>query len=62
MMVPTGRLIVLRNTEKQHLMRAIAYLNLAGPCSAPILGPPLGGSDHHLRVLRWIFLLKVRSA
>jgi MFS family permease len=26
LMVPTGRLIVLRNTEKQHLMRAIAAM------------------------------------
>jgi EmrB/QacA subfamily drug resistance transporter len=58
MMVPTGRLIVLRNTEKQHLMRAIAYLTWPA-LSAPILGPPLGGLITTYASWRWIFLLNV---
>ena len=58
MMVPTGRLIVLRNTEKQHLMRAIAYLTWPA-LSAPILGPPLGGLITAYASWRWIFLLNV---
>jgi EmrB/QacA subfamily drug resistance transporter len=58
MMVPTGRLIVLRNTEKQHLMRAIAYLTWPA-LSAPILGPPLGGLISTYASWRWIFLLNV---
>jgi EmrB/QacA subfamily drug resistance transporter len=58
MMVPTGRLIVLRNTEKQHLMRAIAYLTWPA-LSAPILGPPLGGLITTYASWRWIFLLNI---
>jgi EmrB/QacA subfamily drug resistance transporter len=58
MMVPTGRLIVLRNTEKQHLMRAIAYLTWPA-LSAPLLGPPLGGLIATYASWRFIFLLNV---
>lgn len=58
MMVPTGRLIVLRNTEKQHLMRAIAYLTWPA-LSAPILGPPLGGLITTYASWRWIFFLNI---
>jgi len=58
LMVPTGRLIVLRNTEKHHLMRAIAYLTWPA-LSAPILGPPLGGLITTYASWRWIFLLNV---
>ena len=58
LMVPTGRLIVLRNTEKQHLMRAIAYLTWPA-LSAPILGPPLGGLITSYASWRWIFLLNI---
>jgi MFS family permease len=49
---------VLRNTEKQHLMRAIAYLTWPA-LSAPILGPPLGGLITTYASWRWIFLLNV---
>jgi EmrB/QacA subfamily drug resistance transporter len=58
LMVPTGRLIVLRNTEKQHLMRAMAYLTWPA-LSAPILGPPLGGLITTYASWRWIFLLNI---
>jgi EmrB/QacA subfamily drug resistance transporter len=58
MMVPVGRLIVLRNTEKQHLMAAIAYLTWPG-LAAPLLGPPLGGLIATYTSWRWIFLLNV---
>jgi len=58
MMVPVGRLIVLRNTEKQHLMAAIAYLTWPA-LAAPILGPPLGGLITTYASWRWIFLLNV---
>jgi EmrB/QacA subfamily drug resistance transporter len=58
MMVPTGRLVVLRNLEKQHLMRAIAYLTWPA-LSAPILGPPLGGLITTYASWRWIFFLNV---
>ncbi len=42
MMVPVGRLVVLRATAKPDLMNAIATLTWPG-LSAPLLGPPLGG-------------------
>src|ERR1700742_2534793 len=42
MMVPVGRLIVLRNTEKEHLIRAIAFLTWPA-LTPPGIGPPLGG-------------------
>jgi EmrB/QacA subfamily drug resistance transporter len=42
MMVPVGRLVVLRSTEKSDLMRAIALLTWPA-LTAPLLGPPLGG-------------------
>jgi EmrB/QacA subfamily drug resistance transporter len=58
MMVPTGRLVVLRGLEKQHLMRAIAYLTWPA-LSAPILGPPLGGLITTYASWRWIFFLNV---
>jgi EmrB/QacA subfamily drug resistance transporter len=58
MMVPVGRLIVLRNTEKQQLMAAIAYLTWPG-LAAPLLGPPLGGLITTYASWRWIFLLNL---
>src|ERR1700712_4064953 len=42
MMVPVGRLIVLRNTPKERLTQAIAYISWPG-LSALVLGPPIGG-------------------
>jgi len=58
MMVPVGRLVVLRNTEKRELVRAIALITWPG-LAAPILGPPIGGiiTDH--ANWRWIFFLNV---
>jgi EmrB/QacA subfamily drug resistance transporter len=58
MMVPVGRLLVLRTTEKRHLMVAIAYLTWPA-LMAPILGPPLGGFITTYANWRWIFFLNV---
>jgi len=58
MMVPVGRLVVLRSTEKRHLMRAIAYLTWPA-LTAPILGPPLGGLITTCVGWRWIFFINV---
>jgi EmrB/QacA subfamily drug resistance transporter len=58
MMVPVGRLIVLRNTEKQHFVRMIAYLTWPA-LAAPVVGPPLGGVITEYSSWPWIFLLNV---
>ncbi len=50
MMVPVGRLAVLRTTEKTALVGAIALLTWPA-LAAPVLGPPLGGLADHLRVV-----------
>jgi EmrB/QacA subfamily drug resistance transporter len=58
MMVPVGRLIVLRETEKKDLIRAIAYLTWPA-LSAPLLGPPLGGYITAYASWHWIFFINV---
>jgi EmrB/QacA subfamily drug resistance transporter len=58
MMVPVGRLIVLRMTAKQHLVRVIAYLTWPA-LVAPVIGPPLGGFITTYSSWHWIFLLNV---
>ena len=42
MMVPVGRLVVLRATAKADLIHAIAYLTWPA-LAAPIIAPALGG-------------------
>lgn len=58
MMVPVGRLVVLRGAEKRGLVRAIATLVWPG-LVAPILGPPVGGLITTWWSWRWIFFLNV---
>ncbi|MES2462088.1 MAG: MFS transporter, partial [Armatimonadota bacterium] len=58
MMVPVGRLVVLRNTPKRDFVTAIAYITWPG-LVAPVLGPPLGGFITTYLSWRWIFLLNI---
>jgi EmrB/QacA subfamily drug resistance transporter len=58
MMVPVGRLVVLRTTEKADLMRAIATLTWPG-LTAPLFGPPLGGFIAEHLHWRFIFLVNI---
>ncbi|WP_244825251.1 MFS transporter [Caballeronia sp. TF1N1] len=58
MMVPVGRLAVLRATPKNDLMRAIAIITWPG-LVAPVIGPPLGGFITTYSSWRWIFYLNV---
>ena len=58
MMVPVGRLVVLRVTEKRNLMQAISYITWPG-LAAPVLGPPLGGFITTYSSWRWIFYLNI---
>lgn len=50
LMVPVGRLAVLRTTPKHQLIKAIATLTWPA-LVAPIIGPPLGGLHNPLRQL-----------
>lgn len=58
MMVPVGRLVVLHNTEKKDMIRAIAYITWPG-LLAPVIGPVLGGFFTTYVTWRWIFFLNV---
>ena len=58
MMVPVGRLVVLRTTERQNLVHSIAYITWPG-LVAPILGPPVGGFITTYASWHWIFFLNV---
>ncbi|MCW2598837.1 MAG: family efflux transporter permease subunit [Frankiales bacterium] len=58
MMVPVGRLTVLRIIDKQDLIRAIAYLTWPA-LLAPVLAPALGGVIVTYASWRWIFLVNV---
>ena len=58
LMVPVGRLIVVRSTEKSRLMQAISTITWPG-IVAPVIGPPLGGFITTYASWRWIFLLNV---
>jgi EmrB/QacA subfamily drug resistance transporter len=58
MMEPEGRLIVLRNTPKDQLTQAIAYITWPG-LTALVLGPPLGGFITTYASWHWIFFLNL---
>ncbi|MCV7419503.1 MFS transporter [Mycobacterium yunnanensis] len=58
MMVPVGRLAVLRFSGKANLMRAIALLTWPA-LTAPVVAPVLGGAIASLGSWRWIFLVNV---
>lgn len=58
MMVPVGRLIVLRVTPKEKLTQAIAYITWPG-LTALVIGPPLGGFITTYASWHWIFFLNL---
>src|SRR3954470_11021099 len=58
MMVPVGRLVVIRTTDKTDLVRAIAYLTWPA-LAAPLVAPALGGVLSTYASWRWIFLVNV---
>lgn len=56
MMVPVGRLLLLRTVDRQSLVRAMSYLTFPA-LLGPMLGPPVGGfitTYFHWRYIFWI--------
>jgi Major Facilitator Superfamily len=58
MMVPVGRLVVMRNTGKADVIRAIAYLTWPS-LLAPVLSPVIGGLLTQYASWHWIFLINL---
>jgi EmrB/QacA subfamily drug resistance transporter len=58
LMVPVGRLVVIRTTAKTDLVRAIAYLTWPA-LVAPLVAPALGGVLSTYTSWRWIFVVNV---
>ena len=58
MMVPVGRLVLLRTAAKHELVGAMAWLS-APALLGPVLGPPLGGLIVTWFSWRWIFDINV---
>jgi EmrB/QacA subfamily drug resistance transporter len=58
MMVPVGRLVLLRSVAKADLVPAMAWLTVPA-LLGPILGPPLGGFITTYLNWRWIFWINL---
>ena len=58
MMVPVGRLIILRTTAKSELVQALALLTIPA-LIGPLIGPPLGGFITTYFHWRWIFWINI---
>jgi EmrB/QacA subfamily drug resistance transporter len=58
MMVPVGRLLLLRNVPKSELVAAMAWLTTPA-LIGPVVGPPLGGFITTYFSWRWVFDINV---
>ena len=58
LMVPVGRLVVLRVTDKRDLLDAVAYLTWPA-LVAPVIAPALGGWITTVASWHWIFLINL---
>ncbi|MEM0907105.1 MAG: MFS transporter [Pseudomonadota bacterium] len=58
MMVPVGRLVLLRTTPKPELLSAMAWLTVPA-LAGPLAGPPLGGFIATYFDWRWIFWINI---
>jgi len=58
MMVPVGRLVILRTVPKSELISALAWLTVPA-LMGPVIGPPLGGFITTFISWRWIFWINI---
>lgn len=58
MMVPVGRLVLLRTVPKSELVQALSWLTIPA-LVGPVIGPPLGGFITTYFDWRWIFLINI---
>jgi len=58
MMVPVGRLVLLRTVPKSDLVRAMSYVSVPA-LIGPVMGPPLGGFIVTYASWRWIFFINI---
>ena len=58
MMVPVGRLILLKSVPKNELVQAMSYLTIPA-LLGPVFGPPLGGFISTYFHWRWIFFINI---
>jgi EmrB/QacA subfamily drug resistance transporter len=58
LMVPVGRLVLLRTIPKHELVQALSWLTIPA-LVAPMIGPPLGGLISTVADWRWIFLINL---
>jgi len=58
MMVPVGRLVLLRTVPKHELVKALSWLTIPA-LVGPVVGPPLGGFITTYYDWRWIFLINL---
>ena len=58
MMVPVGRIILLRRIPKSELLKAMSFLSLPA-LLGPVIGPPLGGFLVTYASWHWIFLINI---
>jgi EmrB/QacA subfamily drug resistance transporter len=61
MMVPVGRLVLLKTVPKSELVRAMSYLTMPAMLG-PVLGPPVGGFIVTYFSWRWIFFINIPVA
>src|SRR5690348_10670738 len=58
MMVPVGRLVLLRSVPRSELVRAMSFVSVPA-LIGPIVGPPLGGFIVTYASWRWIFFINI---
>jgi EmrB/QacA subfamily drug resistance transporter len=58
MMIPIGRLVLLRSVAKEDMVQAMSWLIIPA-LIGPIIGPPLGGFIVTYLNWRWIFYLNI---